>query len=576
MTPRVLPVRVKPMPGEAIDSWIEATARSMDSTVGWVARRLDLPTQTRPPWLVSVSAEQLRSVEAATGILPETVGAMTLSTYNGTALQIDPVSQRLDPGFPFGLLAWSRYCPHCLTASGGRWQLRWRLGWSFACIEHHCLLVDRCPDCGRNPRRYLAFQQVPRPLWCQCGRDLSSAATLQLPVRHGIIEAQQQILEVITTGKTSIGVYGNTGAPARTALDGVRSLANRALNYASIHGLSAVTSADLTEFRDNPLVVERPPGRNALNVRPPARAIDTAVGVTAALDILSAPTVVKAMNRAVWVVASQNADNGPAELRSCARDADIPAAIVIGASRHRLGPELQLRFRTGISMPCPPDLDSSRVQEIAAGLPQQMWPAWSARLLPDVRRTAAMRTALSYAALLTGSTVPPGQAIALLGDDVSLNALNWRLWLLRSSAYWKSICAALVRLSDYLDRHGAPIDYRRRRSLDYSVLLPGAVWEDICHRSGGRLGDGRSGVARCYLSERLSGTSPQRLAPVLAEADARGLGGAVGTFRRAMSDYRMTLLDQHAEHFLAERGIDEPVTWHAPLDLVTDLGLPGP
>ena len=96
MTPRMLPVRVTPMPGEAIDSWIETTARSMDSTLGWVARRLNLPTQTRPPWLVTVSVDQLRAIEAATGVVPQTVGAMTLSTYNGTALQIDPVSGRLD------------------------------------------------------------------------------------------------------------------------------------------------------------------------------------------------------------------------------------------------------------------------------------------------------------------------------------------------------------------------------------------------------------------------------------------------------------------------------------------------
>ena len=29
----------------------------------------------------------------------------------------------------------SRYCPKCLAESGGRWQLQWRLAWTFACAK---------------------------------------------------------------------------------------------------------------------------------------------------------------------------------------------------------------------------------------------------------------------------------------------------------------------------------------------------------------------------------------------------------------------------------------------------------
>jgi hypothetical protein len=35
----------------------------------------------------------------------------------------------------------------------GRWQLHWRLGWSFVCTRHCCLLAHVCPSCARRPRR---------------------------------------------------------------------------------------------------------------------------------------------------------------------------------------------------------------------------------------------------------------------------------------------------------------------------------------------------------------------------------------------------------------------------------------
>jgi hypothetical protein len=55
-----------------------------------------------------------------------------------------------------------------------------------------------------------------------------------------------------------------------------------------------------------------------------------------------------------------------------------------------------------------------------------------------------------------GSGVETVAADYLLGERIAPNALNHRLWVLRTSAYRQSICAALVRLSDYLDGVGAP------------------------------------------------------------------------------------------------------------------------
>ena len=41
-----------------------------------------------------------------------------------------------------------------------------------------------------------------------------------------------------------------------------------------------------------------------------------------------------------------------------------------------------------------------------------------------------------------------------------------------------AIVAALLRLHEYLQVHPAPIDYQRRRTLNYDDLLPEAQWTD--------------------------------------------------------------------------------------------------
>lgn len=120
--------------------------------------------------------------------------------------------------------------------------------------------------------------------------------------------------------------------------------------------------------------------RNALNEKAPSRAIEAGIGITAALHILRSPTIKDAGNRARPFIEGQNADTGPAELRACPRDGVVPAAIAIKARSYDMGPELQLRYRAAMTMPCVPDLDADRVQSIAAALLAVMWPKWSERL----------------------------------------------------------------------------------------------------------------------------------------------------------------------------------------------------
>jgi hypothetical protein len=411
---------------------------------------------------------------------------------------------------------------------------------------------------------------------CRCGGRLTATPTLRLSPDHAVIEAQRQIFKVINCGLTYLGVLGATGGRwPDEALGVLRSLANRVLNYAANHGLAQVDAADLRDgvkAADLASPVFR--ARNALNNKAPTRAIETAVGVAGALQILQAPSIWEAARRARWLVDGQNVATGPTELRSCFHDDPLATSIIVGASESRFGPELQLRYRTAVTVPCSPDLDIRHVKSIAAALPSTMWPAWSARLLSDRRGTAVLRSTLSCATLLAGSSVKPATAAKLLGSTVTGNAMNHRLWVLRDSAYWPKVCVALIRLSDYLNKDGAPINYARRRRFNYSALLNDARWEKTLRQSWDRLGNQQAGAmhARHLLVERLTGGSPQLATPAANVAARRWLNASPHTSVAAFN----ATLDDIARSFLARFAIDEPVVWHAPLYLLDDLGLSAP
>ncbi len=549
----------------------------MQLSLGALARQLELPTESRPLWRNTLSQKQCDTLAVATGVPPDVLCGMTLSAYDGTALRLDPDSKRPDTTFPFGPLTWSRYCPDCLNESRGRWQLAWRLGWSFACLRHSLLLADCCLSCGRRQRQLLSYGRAPTPTRCRCGAILTATPTFRFPPDHVIVEAQRLTFEVIHGGRVVFGVFATGPFWPQDALRVVRSFANRVLNHPASGDWLRMAISDSREGTSaGEATVPTFQGRSTLNDKAPSRAIETAVGVSLAMQILLALSIGEAGRRARRLFYRQSAATGPTELRSCIGDAPLAAAIMLRASEVRLGPELQLRYRTAVTVPCVPDLDAGRVRSMAAALPSAMWPAWSARLLPDLRRTAVARSTLSCATLLAGSTIKPAAAASLLGSTVTANAMNSRLWVLCGSAYWLDICAALIRLSDYLDEEGAPIDYGRRRRLDYSALFNEGYWGDLPswrYWDGPGNGDSTTAHARYYLVGRLMGTSPLSTNVAVEVPRSSARSHAVPSPRARSADV-YAALDVCAESFLARLGIDEPVVWHPPLDLIDDLELP--
>jgi TniQ len=135
---RTLPLRVPIVPGEALDSWLEALARRHQVRVGTLTAALGWPVPATPGGLVAgIPAQVLRRLEHLAGLPARRLDVAVLDRH----LPPGPVRRR-----------GSRYCPSCLAERDGRWLLAWRLGWTFACTTHRVLLCDTCPGCGQAPR----------------------------------------------------------------------------------------------------------------------------------------------------------------------------------------------------------------------------------------------------------------------------------------------------------------------------------------------------------------------------------------------------------------------------------------
>lgn len=231
-TLRTLPLRVAPLPGEAIDSWLEALAARHRATFGAVLAQCDLhASDVSGLGLLAPPSSTVDDIAFVTGVASDVVQDLTL-----------PLGDVRGRGHRYrhcwGWRTSSRYCPHCLTETGGRWKLSWRHNTTFACTAHHCLLVDSCPGCHqalrvRSPRMDVVpvsgccanSSQYRRPeATARCGADLTAATSAPLGSDHRILHAQQR-LDALRTILSDIRAVDSCTARDTPALSDITELA---------------------------------------------------------------------------------------------------------------------------------------------------------------------------------------------------------------------------------------------------------------------------------------------------------------------------------------------------------------
>jgi TniQ/Bacterial regulatory helix-turn-helix protein, lysR family len=597
---RTLPIRVAPLTGEALDSWLEAIAHRTHTAFGDLLSAIALTRHngvgTTHRWMVRLHPDQVAAISDATGITEATVHAMTLAHYGGRALRIDPDSGTVSRAFPWGRGIGSRFCPTCLAQSGGRWQLAWRLGWTFACTRHDCLLADACPRCGAVQRRRTHVGDViPTPGRCahpatdaigrmpaRCGADLTAAPVACFDPNHPVVAAQRIVDAILDAETSAFGVYRMTPQPRLAVLADLRAIAGRALAYATPQDLEAIMPADvLTAYRDAAMHADLRSGPARTDAKPglaaPARAPTAAVGVAAALQALGSRDVASAGDRLRWLVASSRQRGLAVSATNMGwgkRTSPVLTAVQLAALGPMLKPITQLRYRIGTALPTRPAPDTTAATALAARIPSMLWPAWSLRLSIPNCHQRQLRPILSIALLLINSRLELDAAARLLDSPIAGHAVSRVLPYLHARDEWPSILAGLIRMADYIAEHDVPIDYQRRRRLDYSTLLLDKAWARIC-RDTATPGPGsiRARIARCFLFERLSGM-PASSAP--RALDDNAFRTLVADFPRHLTPELARALDEHAHDVLADHGLDgEPVVWRPPASVLDGLWLPG-
>ena len=564
-----------------------------------VGLQQDLLRRDHANWLVKLTESELDTVAIGTGVHPMGLQSMTLSRFAG-ALDVDQTSRHVRRSSPAGwrAVSRSRFCPRCLALSGGRWQLAWRLGWFFACLDHHCLLAEACPRCGKPPRRQVhPGGLIPEPGKCsnaaqltagrataRCGGDLTTAVVHAFPGGHAALQAQETINALLAGDPADFGVYAGAPRPAGAALNDITALAGLALAYPDGSELRKRLPVDLLAtyiehgpcpaIRCNPNIIRR---RMPL----PASPLTAAVAAVLALQILEQTDVSAGGDAMRWLISRPGSHKPTASPRTTigvsARTTSILEAVQIKAFTPMVGACDQLRYRCVSDFPRRAANDAKTSERLIRAVPSALWSAWSLRMAPPGASHYRMPAVLACAALLVGTGMSVSEVVGHLGSATRAQTVTWFLNQMSGQIYWSHICTALLRLSDYLDRHPVPIDYARRRALDYSGLLPDTEWRRVCRDTHTQQGAAaKAYAARSYLFETISGR-PARQLPNDGPTQPRTVVRRSGAddFALALTPQLSGRLHTAGQHFLACHSIDEPLSWHPPLHLLDGLDLPG-
>ncbi|MGI5238646.1 TniQ family protein [Dactylosporangium sp. CA-139066] len=564
---RTLPLRIDLGDGEAIDSWLLRLAHRNGMPLRWLTTalgfgdRLAVWRNYALTW--KLPPELLRRIESQTG-LP--AGALEAAVLD----QFDRLGWRPIPG--------SRFCPACLAEFDGRWPIRWQLPYTFACPTHHTLLAVLCPACHRTPRSLISERSgLAPPTRCTLGTTRHASACDGDLQTHPILPLDPADPRLATQAwiNTRLDRLDDAAVTDLRDLDALASWFLHRIQPAELQHLGDDTAAALITHRN---------GMHGLKRHPPTAGLIAAAMATHAVSVLTADDRDRAervmpLLRNVYTahrpVQRGDGDGPPARgpmlsQRRLDRLSEPLRRAILTAIDTLLPAGERLRYRTCTTTPRTPGARAAA--DRARHVPQHLWPDWLVRFLaPRGAHVAEVAANIPKALLIPGNPARNLHAAAELGP--------WRsstgVFLTTTARHHPETLIAICALADYLDEHGSPIDYRRRRTTFTDITLTQQQWHDLSYQAGTDPGRaGRHLAARRYLFQLLTGadlTNPQHQLAITSSV-ART---ALQQFSRTMTTALRDALDRHATELLHAAGIDEPLIWSPPADCVAGLVLPG-
>lgn len=549
-----------PLPDEPLDSWVEFMAHGYGATVGEMARALGLidgegvpgaGPQSGRAWSTALETRQLRNLEHTTDRPSCEYQAMTRMVFAANAIRLT-AHGRISASCPSTGVA-ARYCPECLADSGGRWRLSWQFPFGFACLRHKRLLVDVCPGCGQPPRLIgHPLTLVPKPGHChnrpagssamreRCGADLTSSSEFTA-ANSKTREAQRVILRVVASGVGEFGIYADE-RPSTVHVLSDMLLLSRA-------GRQALVDGDwfgwMPDGLRQPSPITSHPRHGRVDLRP-GSAREVALGNTIAFEALhSGERIADLLRGRISVHTALDHYSSP--LRE-------HVSRALGRARR---PTATLQaINVSVSEPA----------VRATKLPAVLWSEWTARLAPRRLDAEIAGGALAAAVVFVGTRLTHGSAIKLLDPTAQGRQVSHVMRSLGRNGPEAETIRAIARLAAFLDTAPTTIDFARRRSIDYSGILPRDEWQDVCRGANVQPGGTRRWqMARAHTYALLSGNRVGR-APFAREGRFPSFA-ELRQFRAEMPAVVAQALNAVAAEFLRGRGIDEPVSWMPGLEV---------
>jgi hypothetical protein len=282
-----MPIKLAPLPGESVASWLLAVANRYECTVVRLFRALHVPlTSKSPNKVLEHAASHQEVIGRALGLTVEETDAL----HAPTPLDLAVARYRaLYPRTYCGLMTVSRFCPACLAETGGRWGASWSNPIHITCARHRVLLHVRCPQCGQRPwsspgwvvnlsdgrhcpdYRTRASKPQPRPLRPRCNHDL--ATTDPGPQASAeLLAAQQMLLDLAVetaSDPTATHSYAGLDYPSGTCFNAMMALIDDANGFRKPGndqpGLARATTIALTVLsQPTPLAAARIADRHGL------------------------------------------------------------------------------------------------------------------------------------------------------------------------------------------------------------------------------------------------------------------------------------------------------------------------
>ncbi|MFJ8599094.1 LysR family transcriptional regulator [Streptomyces shenzhenensis] len=393
-------------------------------------------------------------------------------------------------------------------------------------------------------------------------------------------------MEIIDGPTAAFGPYQAVPQSAQAVLADIRALGIRVLSDLPAAALREQIPADIAEahLANDPVASRTEQAADRPGFMAPPRAVDAAVAVTVALGILQQPGIhpagealrglLEAVREELTQISATSIDDWGQGI------SPVLQSVHLAALAPSLRPSEHLRYRTTTEIPRRPARTARDIEQRARKIPTMFWPSWAVRLTPPEGIYArSLAPVLAALLLIPDSRTSLDQAAGLVGDVIDGIEISRLLQELDDLPQWPDIVTALDRLAaDHLDANGTPIDYGRRRLLDYSSLLPHDRWLEICRRTGTPPGTGRrERIARSQLFRRLSGLPAESVPDDQGGLDSAEFRATSLRFSALQTPELAHALQEEALNFLASHHIrDEPVTWQPPTALLAGLSLPGP